>query len=112
MGKKISIGKYISVDANTEEDVLLYTVEAARTFKTASVYVAFPAGSFCDLQVTIMRGIKQIAPGEGYYCGDNNVIEDEFIEDISSAERVIVHVKNTNTSEVRDVYVLVRGELD
>ena len=112
MGKKISIAKLITVDANTEKDVVLYEVDAAHTFKTASVYLAFPASTFGELEVSIMRGIKQIAPYQGVYVGDNNVIEDEFIEDLSSAERVIAHVKNTNSSEVRQVFILVRGELE
>jgi len=112
MGKKISIAKLITVDADTEEDVVIYTVDEATKFKTKSVYLAFPAATFGELEVSIFRGIQKIAPYRGVYLGDNNVIEDEFIEDISSAERVIVHVKNTNTSEARQVFVIVRGELE
>ena len=112
MGKKISIAKLITVDAGAEEDILLYEVEGARKFKTKSVYLAFPASTMGELEVSIYRGIQKIAPYKGVYLGDNNVIEDEFIEDISSAERVIVHVKNTNTSEARQVFVIVRGELE
>ncbi|RLF47328.1 MAG: hypothetical protein DRN20_06075, partial [Thermoplasmata archaeon] len=64
------------------------------------------------LEVTIKRGIKQIAPYRGAYQGDAEVIEDEFIEDISSGERVIIRYKNNNETQVREAYVLIRGELE
>lgn len=112
MGKKISIAYHLQAPAGAEADVILYTVEAARKIVTKSVYVFFPIGNYMELQVTIRRGIMQVAPYSGQYVGDGNVIEDEFIEDIESAERVILHYKNTNTSETREALVIVRGELE
>ena len=112
MGVKIRIGYHLEASAGAEGDIVLYTVEAARRFVTKSVYVFFPIGNYFELQVYLKRGEKQIAPYKNYYCGDGNVIEDEFIEDISSAERVILHYKNTNSSETRECYILVRGELE
>jgi len=112
MGKKISIPYYLSADGGSEGDIVLYEVEAAKRFVTKSVYIAFPPATYFELELAIFRGIKQIAPYTGTYRGDANVIEDEFIEDISSAERVILHYKNNNTTEVREAFILVRGELE
>ena len=111
MGKKISIAYYLSASAGAESDVVLYTVEAARKFITKSVYVHFPPGTYFELELGIYRGIRKIAPYKGVYRGDANVIEDEFIEDISSAERVILHYKNNSSTEVREAFIIVRGEL-
>ena len=112
MGKKVSISYFLSADGGAEGDVVLYEVEAAKRFVTKSVYIAYPPATYFELELAIFRGIKQIAPYTGVYQGDANVIEDEFIEDISSAEHVILHYKNNNATEVREAFVLVRGELE
>jgi len=112
MGKKISIAYYLSTDGGAEGDVTIYEVEAAKRFVTKSVYVAFPPGTYFELEVSIFRGIKQVAPYSGTYRGDAQVIEDEFIEDISSSERVILHYKNNNSTQTREAFILVRGELE
>ena len=112
MGKKISIPYYLSVPGGSEGNVLIYEVEAAKRFVTRSVYISFPPATYYELELSIFRGIKQIAPYKGTYRGDAQVIEDEFIEDISSAERVILHYKNNNTTQIREAFILVRGELE
>ena len=112
MAKKISIPYHLVADPGAEDDVVLYTVEAARKFKTKSVYLFFPIGNYMELQVRIFRGMQQIAPYKNYYTGDGNVIEDEFIEDMSSGERVILHYKNTNSTQQREAFIIVRGELE
>jgi len=112
MTKKVSIAYHLEASAGSEGDVVLYTVPAARKFKTKSIYIFFPIGNNFELQVYVKRGEMQIAPRENYYVGDGNVIEDEFIEDISSAERVILHYKNTNSTETRECFILMRGELE
>jgi len=82
MGKKISIAYYLSANGGAEGDVELYTVDPAKRFVTKSVYVSFPPGTYFELEISILRGIKQVAPYKGTYRGDAQVIEDEFIEDI------------------------------
>jgi len=112
MGKKISVAYYLSAAAGAEGDITIYEVEAARRFVTKSVYVAFPPGTYFELEVSIYRGIKQIAPGRGTYRGDAQVIEDELDHDIASSERIILHYKNNNTTQIREAFILIRGELE
>jgi len=112
MGKKISIAKYLSIDPGDSGEIVAYEVDPAKSFKTQSIYVAFPPGTYFELELSIMRGINQIAPYNGTYRGDASVIEDEFIEDISSGERVIIKYKNNNTTQVREAFVIIRGELE
>jgi len=112
MAIKVSIPYMLTASAGAEDDVTVFEVPAARKFKTASVRISFPAGTYYELEISIYRGIKQIAPYTGVYQGDNEVIEDEFIEDISSGERVILHYKNTNSTEVREAFILIRGVLE
>ena len=111
MPKKQSITYYLQANGGTSGTVSIYTVEPARVFKTASVYVSFPAGTYSELEVSIRRGEMQIAPTKGTYRGDANVIEDEFIEDVESAERIILYYKNNNTTQTRECFIIVRGEL-
>jgi hypothetical protein len=110
--KRFSIAYRLVSDPGASGDVVLYTVEPAATFKTESVYVSFPAGTYSELEVSIYRGIMQIAPSKGAYVGDNQVIEDEFVEDVSSGERVILHYKNNNTTQTRECFVIVRGYIE
>jgi len=112
MGRKASIAYYLSAAAGAEGDITLYEVEAAKRFVTKSVYVSFPPATYFELEISVYRGIKQVAPYTNSYRGDAQVIEDEFIEDISSSERVILHYKNNNSTQIREAFVLVRGELE
>ncbi len=111
MGKKISITKYIIVNPGDSGEVIAYEVDPAKTFRTQSIYIAFPPGTYFDLELSIMRGIKQIAPYSGTYRGDASVIEDEFVDDISSGEHVIIKYKNNSTTQIREAFVIIRGEL-
>ena len=112
MAEKISVPYHLQAAAGAEGDVTVYTVDAAKKFKTASVYLSFPAGTYFELELSIKRGISQIAPHQNSYVGDNQAIEDEFIEDVSSGERVIIHYKNMNATQAREAFVLIRGELE
>jgi len=112
MGKKISIAHYLSVPASEEGDVTIYEVEAARKFRVTSVHVTFPLDTNFELEVSVYRGIRQIAPHVGSYRGDGQVIEDDVDEEFSSSERVILHYKNNSTTSTRNAFILVRGELE
>ena len=111
MGKKASIAKYISVNAGEEKDVLLYTVDDAHRFNVESLSIIFPSGVNAELEVSLLHGIKQFAPYVGKYQGDGYTIDDVSNEVLDSGERILVHVKNTNTSSAHSVFVIVRGEL-
>lgn len=112
MGKKVSIPYYLQAAAGDSGEILIWEVEPAKKFKTSSVYISFPPGTYYELEVAVLRGIKQVAPYTGTYRGDAQVIEDEFIEDISSGERVVLLYKNNNATQIRECFVIVRGELE
>jgi len=112
MVRRFSIVYKLTADPGASGEIVIYEVEPAYRFKTESVYIAFPAGTYGELEVAVYRGINQIAPSKGVYCGDNMVIEDEFVEDISSGERVILKYRNLNTTQVREAYIVVRGFLE
>ena len=112
MSKKISIAYYLSAAASAEGDVTLYEVEAAKKFRVTSVHVTFPLDTSFELEISLFRGIRQIAPYTGTYRGDGQVIEDDVDEEFSSSERLILHYKNNSTTDVRKAFILVRGELE
>ena len=110
--RRFSIAYRLVASPGASGEVVLYQVEPAARFKTESVYISFPAGTYSELEVSICRGIMQVAPSQGVYAGDNQVIEDEFIEDISSGERVVLKYKNSNSTQTRECFVIVRGFIE
>jgi len=111
MPRKVSIATKVTADASASGKTTVFTVPGAYVFRTASVYISFPAGTYGELEISLYRGEQKIAPYSGVYTGDACVIEDEFIEDIASAERVIVAYKNNNSTQAREANIIIRGEL-
>jgi len=112
MAKRFSVTYHLVANGGESGQKEIYRVEAGRTLKTESVYIAFPAGTYFELEISIFHGINQVAPSSGVYVGDNQVIEDEFIEDIPSSERFLLNYKNNNSSQTREAFVIVRGFLE
>lgn len=112
MGQIISIAYELTADASREGELTLYTVQAAKKFKLTNIYVHFPAGTYFELRIAIMKGIYQVAPHSGVYVGDANVITDKSNHVFESGESVTLYYKNTNTTEARKAFVLLTGELE
>jgi len=112
MGRKISIAYYLSAAAGAEGDVTLYTVEAARRFRLQSALISFESDSNYELELSLLRGIRQILPSLGSYRAYKGNITDESNEELASGERLVLHYKNNNTTSARQALVLIRGELD
>jgi len=112
MQRKISIPYLLTVDPGAEDTILLYEVEPGRRLKITSLRISFPSGTFYELEIEFLRGELKIAPYKRTYRGDNEVIEDEYIHDLFSSERLRMHYKNLNTTEVRQANILIRGILE
>jgi len=110
MGRKISVANIVTAPAGTEGDVVLYTVEAAKRFRLERVWINWTEGGGFNLQLTIMVGIKQVAPEVGFYSGDGGHTEDFIDYEAGSGDRIIAHYKNTGTTDQKAL-VIVSGEL-
>jgi len=110
MGKAFSVAKKIVADAGSEGDVTIYVVEPARVFKLDEVQINFPPGQGFNLEISIFRGLSQVVPGKGVYCGDGCIIRDKSDEEFQSGERIMVHYKNNDTSSAQACFILLTGE--
>lgn len=112
MAKYVSIAYTLTTSAGSEGDVTLYRVGDARVFKLTDVHVKFPSGQAFKLQLSLFRGVQQIAPYSGVYAGDGGVMADKADVVLQSGERLILHYKNTDTANPQSAFILVGGELE
>jgi len=112
MGKKVSIAYYLNASAGAEGDAVIYTVPAAKSFKTEKITIHLESDSNFELELSIHVGIHQIGPTEGVYKADCGVISDVLDYELGSGERLILHYKNSNASVAKKALVLVSGTLE
>jgi len=111
MPERISIPYHLTAEAGAEGNVTIYTVPAARTLRSIEVSIAFPVGQYGELEISFYRGIMRVLPTQGAYTGDNMLFPTRAFAEWGTGESVKVHYKNTNSTEVREAYILVEGEL-
>ena len=112
MAQRFSIPYHLVASGGATGFIDIYEVKAGMKFKTESVYVSFPNGTYHELEIAIFRGAERVAPSVGTYVGDGNVIEDEFFTDYSSGEKVRLYYKNNNSTQTRECFVIVRGFIE
>jgi hypothetical protein len=104
-----SIAYYILAAPGEEKTVDVYKVSGGRKFVLERVQVAFPVGQFFELHVKIFRGLEQVKPTNGDYCGDGFVIADITKVEFGSGESVKVYYKNDSTTQYRECLVIIEG---
>jgi len=112
MPYRVSIAYHLSVSGGASGTVTIYTVPAAVKLKVIETNVFFPTGTYGELEVTFWRGIMQLLPNTGKYTGDGLVMVDDTPAEWGSGEKVVLKYVNTNPTETRDCWVLMKGELE
>jgi hypothetical protein len=107
-----SIAYRILAAPNETKEVAVYRVDAGYRFIIERVQVAFPVGTFFELHVKIMRGLEQVKPTSGDYCGDGFVIADTTRIEIGSDETIKVWYKNDSPNQIREALVLIEGYIE
>jgi hypothetical protein len=107
-----SISYRILAAPGETKEVAIYRVDAGYRFIIERVQVAFPVGSYFELHVKILRGLEQIKPTTGDYCGDGFVIADTTKVEVGSDETIKIWYKNDSTTQVRDALVIVEGYIE
>jgi len=109
--ERISITYHLDADPGVERDIPIYRVQGGRTLRTIQTNVSFPVGQYGELEISFYRGIRKLLPTVGVYTGDNMMITDNTPAEWGTDENVIMHYKNTNTTERRESYITIEGEL-
>jgi len=112
MKNVISVAYHLSVSGGASGTVSIYSVPGARKLKLKSIRVSFPAGTYSELKIALMRGIEKIFPVEGEVRGDNEVVEAEVDEELSSGSTLRIAYENTNATQTRECEILITGVLD
>jgi len=109
MPKKVSIPYHLSASGGAEADVTLYTVPDGYQLKIKEWNIFFPAGVYGELEIYFKHGNMKVAPSTGVYKGDNLLMPDDLEATYESGAKVVMHYKNTNATETRDAFILLKG---
>jgi hypothetical protein len=101
----------ISVDPNTSTYVTVYTVPPGQRLKLKKIQIWFPVGTYSELQVKILWGWTSLAPLDGYFTGDELLIEKDVEAEYGSQSNVVAYLRNLNTANKRECTITLLGEL-
>jgi len=109
--EKISVFYHLAASAGAEADYTLLEVPAARKLKSVIIDLAFPIGTYGELEINFKRGIRSLLPTYGVYSGDGMIFPIHVEVEWDSAEPVVLHYKNLSTTQVREAYIHVQALL-
>jgi len=89
----------------------LYTVLGGKKLNIKKVTVAFPVGTYGELEVSLYYGLRRIWPKDANLTGDNMSFEKDVDLWYHSGDPVRLYYKNANTTESRECYINLEGEL-
>jgi len=112
MAEPISIPYYLSAPGGAEGEVVLYKVQDGKRFGLKRSEFFFPVGTYFELELAIIHGIKQVIPLEGKHKGDNMAIADMRQYSYLGGEEVKLYYKNLNATQVREASIVIHGELE
>jgi len=104
--------EHITAGAGAEGDVTALTVPEGYIFRLNRIEILFPAGTYGELEISLYQGIHKTLPDEGVWTGDHVLLKHETERRWGGGEDVTVHYKNTNTTETRECFAYLIGELE
>jgi len=108
---KITISYHLVASAGVEADVSIYTVPPAQKLVIKRVQIYFPSGTYGELEIFFKYGVMKVYPKSGVVKGDNYTHEKETNLEYYRGDNVVIHYKNTNTTEERQAFIDLEGEL-
>jgi hypothetical protein len=109
--RPISVGVWVNVAAATASVVDFYRVPGGYNFIVEEVQASFPAGTAGELALAFFVGPTQILPTVGSYFGDGSTVSDKTIVIVQQDGLIQLKATNSNPTDTRSAYVLVRGTL-
>ena len=111
MGRPYTAVTHITASAGAESNHTVFTVPSGRRFKLKTLLVLFPAGTYGELEISIYKGSQKMVPDQGVITGDNVLVALETERAWDGGQDVVAHYKNTNTTEARECYLYLIGEM-
>ena len=112
MGEKVTIPYHLVASAGSEGYIDLYEVTSARKLKITRIITYFPAGNYGELEIAYFVGLEQIHPKTGTLTGDQVVWDDEVDVEVPSGSTIKLYYKNNNSTETREAFIHIQGELE
>jgi len=111
MEKKVSIPYHLTAAAGESGFKTLYTVLGGKRLHVTRATVAFPVGTYGELEVALYYGMLRVWPEDANLKGDNMSFEKDVDLWWGSGDPVRLYFKNANATEQRECYVNLEGEL-
>jgi len=108
----VTIHKHLSISPGATGFENIYTVKPGKTLTVKVVQVAFPAGTYGELQIAIYYGNLKVWPETDHVSGDNVLFRKEARIKYYSGDPVRVWYNNTNATETRDCFMDLEGVLE
>lgn len=109
---KVTVPYHLIADAGAEGDVEVWTVPSGRRFVVEKITVLFPAGVYGELHLYLKMGAEKAFPDTGDITGDNVLLVFETRQLVyESGSKLVIHYENDNTTETREAFIYVTGEL-
>jgi len=109
MEEEVSIPYHLTASAGESGFKTLYTVLGGKRLNIKKVTVAFPAGTYGELEVALYYGLRKVWPKDGYLTGDNMSFKKSVDLWWHSEDPVLLYYNNRNTTEARECYVNLEG---
>jgi len=108
---KVTIPYHLSASPTTEAKVSIYKIPPAKRFILTKIEVAFPVGTYGELEIALYRGHMRLWPEERNVTGDDVHYVKELRWEFDSGSEILLYYKNVNTTQVRDAFIVLEGEL-
>jgi len=109
--RKVSVAYYLTVSPGAEGEATVWDVPDGRVFRLQETHLYFPAGTYFELELRLMHGVRQVAPPTGVHRGDNMTVVDRNPAEYRSREPVVVAYKNLNTTQTREAQIVIHGQV-
>ena len=109
MPGKVSVPYHVIAAGGAAATVSIFRVPSARKLKVNKVTVAFPVGTYGELEVALYFGIRRVFPQGRNITGDNMSFEKDVNLTWFSGDHVLLYYKNNNATQTREAYVNLEG---
>lgn len=114
MGKESGlyvIARTITAPPSSVAKYEICRVPVARNLVIHRVIMHFPTGSNYTLSVAFFVGEEQIIPDEGYFTGDDSLLEIPVVKTIPGNSTLYARISNADDTYDHRIHIVIIGEL-